>query len=83
MFNLLNIKPISFDLWIYNSILHERNQLSYFSLNISYSYNEKNEIVEITDFGTRFNLEYNADGTLSELSQSDGIIAKKLVFVYE
>ena len=51
--------------------------------NFIYSYNDKNQIKEITDTGTKFILEYNADGTLSELRQSDGVINKKLVFVYE
>jgi len=51
--------------------------------NFTYKYNDKNLITEITDIGKKFILEYNADGTLSELRQSDGVISKKLVFIYE
>lgn len=48
----------------------------------AYKYNNKNQITEITDIGTEFILEYNADGTLSQLKQSDGVINKKLIFIY-
>ncbi len=48
-----------------------------------YLYNNKNQITRITDGATIFILRYNANGTLSELKQSDGIITKKLVFIYE
>lgn len=51
--------------------------------NFIYLYNDKNQIIEITDSGTKFTLAYNADGTLSELKQTDGVINKKLAFVYE
>ncbi len=51
--------------------------------NFTYVYNDSNQIVEITDMGEKFSLDYNADGTLSQLRQSDGVISKKLVFVYE
>jgi hypothetical protein len=51
--------------------------------NFIYKYNDKNQVMKITDAGTKFILTYNADGTLSELRQSDGVINKKLVFIYE
>lgn len=51
--------------------------------NFIYSYNNKNQIIEVNDGGTKFVLKYNVDGTLSELRQSNGVINKKLVFVYE
>ncbi len=50
--------------------------------NFKYKYNDKNQIIEITDNGTKSILEYTADGNLSELRQSDGIINKKLVFIF-
>ena len=51
--------------------------------NFIYKYNDKNQTTQITDMGTNFILTYNADGTLSELRQSDGVINKKLLFIYE
>lgn len=48
-----------------------------------YWYNDKNQIIKITNNGIKFILRYNVDGTLSELKQSDGVINKKLVFIYE
>lgn len=51
--------------------------------NFIYSYNDNNQITQITDNGTKFILQYNANGTLSELRQTDGVINKKLAFVYE
>lgn len=50
--------------------------------NFSYKYNDNSQIIEISDMDTKYILEYNADGTLSELRQSDGPIHKKLVFIY-
>lgn len=51
--------------------------------NFMYLYNNKNQIIEVNDGRIKFIMDYNADGTLSELKQSDGLINKKLVFVYE
>jgi hypothetical protein len=51
--------------------------------NFTYKYNDKNQIIEIADVGTRFILVYNSNGTLSEIRQSDGVINKKLVFIYD
>ena len=48
----------------------------------TYKYNDKDQIIGVDDFGTKFILEYNVDGTLSELKQSDGAFNKKLVFYY-
>lgn len=50
--------------------------------NFTYKYNDKNQIIEITDNGTKFILVYNPNETLSELHQRDGVINKKLVFIY-
>ena len=50
--------------------------------NFTYKYNDKNQIAEVTDIGTKFMLTYNADGTLSELKQTRPF-NKKLVFIYE
>jgi hypothetical protein len=50
--------------------------------NFTYKYNDKNQITEITDFGTKFTLTYNNDGTLSELKQTIPF-DKRLIFVYE
>jgi YD repeat-containing protein len=50
--------------------------------NFKYLYNDKNQVTEITDVGSKFELKYNADGTLSELKQTSPF-NKKLVFVYE
>ncbi len=49
----------------------------------TYKYNDKNQIIEITEIDTKFILTYNTDGTLSELRERDGVINKKLVFTYE
>jgi hypothetical protein len=51
--------------------------------NFSYTYNHQNQIKTITDIGTKFTLNYNAQGMLSELKETDGIIDKRLVFIYE
>ena len=51
--------------------------------NFTYKYNDKNQITEITDIGTKFFLVYNHNGTLAELRQSDGVLNKKLVFMYD
>jgi YD repeat-containing protein len=51
--------------------------------NFTYLYNDKNQITEITDNGTKFTLTYNTNGTLSELRETDGVINKRLSFVYE
>ncbi|MBL0183911.1 MAG: hypothetical protein IPP96_17140 [Chitinophagaceae bacterium] len=51
--------------------------------NFTYKYNDKNQITEINDLGTKFFLVYNHDGTLAELLQSDGVLNKKLVFIYD
>ncbi len=50
--------------------------------NFTYKYNDKNQIIVVTDIGTKFILTYNADGTLSELKQNEPF-NKKLVFSYE
>jgi len=50
--------------------------------NFIYKYNDGNQVVEISDFVTKYILKYNTDATLSELIQSDGIFNKKLVFIY-
>jgi len=51
--------------------------------NFRYVYNDKDQVVEINEMGKKFVLEYNANGMLSELRQSDGVISKKLVFIYK
>ncbi|WP_379711172.1 hypothetical protein [Ferruginibacter yonginensis] len=50
--------------------------------NFTYLYNDKSQIKEIKDMGSRFELTYNTDGTLSELKQTSPF-NKKLVFIYE
>ncbi len=50
--------------------------------NFTYKYNDKNQIIEVADIGTKFILTYNVDGTLSELKQTEPF-NKKLVFSYE
>ena len=50
--------------------------------NFTYKYNDKNQIIEVAEIGTKFILVYNPNGTLSELRQSDGLLNKKLVFIY-
>ncbi|THU37975.1 hypothetical protein FAM09_14905 [Niastella caeni] len=50
--------------------------------NFTYLYNDKSQITEITDMGSKFEFTYNTDGTLSELKQTSPF-NKKLVFVYE
>lgn len=50
--------------------------------NFTYLYNEKSQITEIKDMGSKFELTYNSDGTLSELKQTSPF-NKKLVFIYE
>ncbi len=51
--------------------------------NFTYKYNDKNQVIEIIDIGEKYILEYNSDGTLFQLNQSDGVINKKLIFIYE
>ena len=51
--------------------------------NFIYLYNDKNQITQVTDNGIKFIFKYNVDGTISECRQSDGIVNRKLVFVYE
>jgi hypothetical protein len=51
--------------------------------NFTYKYNDKNQLTEITDISTKFILKYNSDGTLAELRESDELINKRLVFIYE
>jgi len=51
--------------------------------NFTYLYNDQNQIAEITDFGTNYSLTYNKNGALREFRQYDGVINKRLVFVYE
>ena len=50
--------------------------------NFTYLYNDKSQITEITDMGSKFELTYNTNGTLSELKQTTPF-NKKFVFIYE
>ena len=50
--------------------------------NFTYKYNDKNQIIEITDIAQTFILIYNKNRTLSELKQTEPF-NKKLVFSYE
>jgi hypothetical protein len=50
--------------------------------NFVYKYNSKNQITEVYDIGTHFILTYNANGTLSELRQTQSF-NKKLIFIYK
>jgi len=50
----------------------------------TYKYNDKNEVIEITDYGDdKFTIAYNPDGSIAELKENDLGAEKKLVFIYE
>jgi hypothetical protein len=50
--------------------------------NFTYSYNEKNQIVAITDITKKYYLKYNSDGTLKEI-YNDGVLKKRILFIYQ
>ncbi len=53
------------------------------SNNFSYTYNNKNQITEITDHGSdKYFILYNPDDTISELRKKSLQIEKRLVFIY-
>ena len=47
-----------------------------------YTYNKKDQIIQITDMGSKYTLHYDAANNLSKLIQSNGPVTKKLVFTY-
>jgi YD repeat-containing protein len=47
-----------------------------------YTYNKKDQIIQITNMGSRYTLHYDAANNLSQLVQRNGSTTKKLVFTY-